>query len=163
TLDLTSVPTATDPPPVRVAVDAMGGDHAPGEVVTGALRYAREHPSDQVLLVGDEARVAKAARTLPPNTTIVHASELVGMDEQPASAVRRKRDASINVCMRLVREGRADAVVTAGHTGAGVASAILNLKRLPGVDRPALAVQMTTQKRSEERRVGKECRGGLRP
>ncbi len=145
-MDLTSVPTATDPPPVRVAVDAMGGDHAPGEVVTGALRYAREHPSDQVLLVGDEARVAKAARTLPPNTTIVHASELVGMDEQPASAVRRKRDASINVCMRLVREGRADAVVTAGHTGAGVASAILNLKRLPGVDRPALAVQMTTQK-----------------
>ena len=66
------------------------------------------------------------------------------MEEQPAVAVRRKRDASINVCMRLVRDGEADAVVTAGHTGAGVASAILHLKRLPGVDRPALAVQMIT-------------------
>ena len=66
------------------------------------------------------------------------------MDEHPAQAVRRKRDASINVCMRLVREGRADAVVTAGHTGAAVASAILHLGRLPGVDRPALAVQMVT-------------------
>ena len=66
------------------------------------------------------------------------------MDEQAAVAVRRKRDASINVCMRLVRDGEADAVVTAGHSGAGVASAILNLKRLPGVDRPALAVQMIT-------------------
>ena len=68
------------------------------------------------------------------------------MDEQPAAAVRRKRDASINVCMGLVRDGEADAVVTAGHTGAGVASAIVNLRRLPGVDRPALAVQMVTEK-----------------
>ena len=68
------------------------------------------------------------------------------MDEQPSQAVRRKRDASINVCMRLVRQGRADAVVTAGHTGAGVASAILNLGRLHGVDRPALAVQMITDR-----------------
>jgi len=68
------------------------------------------------------------------------------MDEAAAAAVRRKRDASINVCMRLVREGRADAVVTAGHTGAGVASAILHLGRLPGVDRPALAIQMVTER-----------------
>ena len=68
------------------------------------------------------------------------------MDEAPAVAVRRKKDASINVAMRLVRDGEADAVVTAGHTGAGVASAILHLKRLPGVDRPALAVQMITEK-----------------
>src|SRR5207253_10423484 len=82
----------------------------------------------------------------PPNVRMVHATEVVDMDEQPAAAVRRKRDASINVCMRLVRDGEADAVVTAGHTGAGVASAILNLRRLPGVDRPALAVQMTTAK-----------------
>src|SRR5918997_6207889 len=81
---------------------------------------------------------------LPPTVTIVPASESVTMDEHPAAAVRRKRDASINVCMRLVKEGRADAVVTAGHTGAGVASAILNLGRLRNVDRPALAVQMMT-------------------
>ena len=68
------------------------------------------------------------------------------MDEHGAAAVRRKRDASINVCMRLVKDGRADAVVTAGHTGAGVAAAILNLGRLPHVDRPALAVQLLTDR-----------------
>ena len=129
----------------RVAVDAMGGDHAPDEVVIGALDWARLHPDTQLLLVGDEARMVPFfGGALPANVTVVHASESVGMDEQPAAAIRSKRDASINVCMRLVREGHADAVVTAGHTGAGVASAIINLGRLKGVDRPALAVQMVT-------------------
>lgn len=133
--------------PVRVAVDAMGGDHAPDEVVIGAVDWARANPGTQVILVGDEARVAALiGADRPPGVTIVHATELVAMDEHPAAAVRRKRDASINVCMRLVKEGRADAVVTAGHTGAGVAAAILNLGRLKGVDRPALAVQMVTDK-----------------
>ncbi|HET7677599.1 MAG TPA: phosphate acyltransferase PlsX [Candidatus Limnocylindrales bacterium] len=132
---------------VRVAVDAMGGDHAPAEVVIGALEWARDHPETEVILVGHEPVIRKhLAGELPAHVSIVQASESVGMDEQPALAVRRKRDASINVCMRLVREGHADAVVTAGHTGAGVAAAILGLKRLPGVDRPALAVQMLTQR-----------------
>ena len=132
---------------VRVAVDAMGGDHAPEEIVRGTMTWARAHPEADVLLVGDEARIRPFIdQELPPHVSIVPASESVSMEEHPAGAVRRKRDASINVCMRLVREGRADAVVTAGHTGAGVASAILNLGRLPGVDRPALAVQMITDK-----------------
>ena len=131
----------------RVAVDAMGGDHAPEEVVRGAVDWAREHEDVDVILVGDEARITPFIdEALPAHVTIVHASEAVGMDEAPAVAVRRKKDASINVAMRLVRDGQADAVVTAGHTGAGVASAILHLKRLPGVDRPALAVQMITEK-----------------
>ena len=130
----------------RVAVEAMGGDHAPEEVVRGAVDWAREHDDVDVILVGDEARITPFIdEALPPHVTIVHATEAVGMDESPAVAVRRKKDASINVAMRLVRDGQADAVVTAGHTGAGVASAILNLKRLPGVDRPALAVQMITE------------------
>jgi glycerol-3-phosphate acyltransferase PlsX len=135
--------------PVRVAVDAMGGDHGPAETVQGALLHAREHPAEEIILVGDEARLQAAVVAEGPaagNVRIVNASEVVDMDEHPAAAVRRKRDASINVCMRLVRDGSADAVVTAGNTGAGVASAILNLRRLPGVDRPALAVQMTTAK-----------------
>ena len=133
--------------PVRVAVDAMGGDHAPDEVVVGAVDWARENADTQVLLVGDEPRLAPFIEgALPSNVSLVQASETVGMEEQPAAAVRSKRDASINVCMRLVREGRADAVVTAGHTGAGVASAIINLGRLKGVDRPALAVQLVTDK-----------------
>ena len=132
---------------VRVAVDAMGGDHAPAEVVAGSLAWSREHPEVEVLLVGDEARIAPYLDgPLPSHISIVHASESVTMEEHPAAAVRRKRDASINVCMRLVRDGKADAVVTAGHTGAGVAAAILGLGRLRGVDRPALAVQMITSK-----------------
>jgi glycerol-3-phosphate acyltransferase PlsX len=131
----------------RVAVDAMGGDHAPEEVVRGAVDWARDHADVDVILVGDEARITPFIdEALPEHVSIVQASEAVGMDEGPAVAVRRKKDASINVAMRLVRDGEADAVVTAGHTGAGVASAILHLKRLPGVDRPALAVQLITEK-----------------
>jgi glycerol-3-phosphate acyltransferase PlsX len=130
---------------VRVAVDAMGGDHAPEEIVRGAVSWAREHPETDLLLIGDEPRLRPFIDgELPGNVSLVQASESVAMEEHPAAAVRRKRDASINVCMRLVREGGADAVVTAGHTGAAVASAILFLGRLPGVDRPALAVQMLT-------------------
>jgi len=131
----------------RVAVDAMGGDHAPEEVVRGAVDWARVHPDVDVILVGDEPRIRPFIDVqLPAHVTIVQANETVGMEEAAATAVRRKRDASINVCMRLVREGKADAVVTAGHTGAGVASAILHLGRLPGVDRPALAIQMVTDR-----------------
>jgi glycerol-3-phosphate acyltransferase PlsX len=125
----------------------MGGDHAPEEVVAGSVDWARTHPDTDVILVGDAARMEPyVGADRPDNVTLVQAAESVSMDEHPAAAVRRKRDASINVCMRLVKEGRADAVVTAGHTGAGVAAAILNLGRLKGVDRPALAVQMVTDK-----------------
>ena len=133
--------------PVRVAVDAMGGDNAPGEVVIGAIEWARQHADVQIALVGDEPRLTPLIEgQLPANVSLVQAAESVGMDEHPAAAIRSKRDASINVCMRLIREGKADAVVTAGHTGAGVASAIINLGRLKGVDRPALAVQLVTDK-----------------
>ncbi len=132
---------------IRVAVDAMGGDHAPEEIVVGALEWARGNPATDLLLVGAEAKLAPyLGGGLPANVSIVEASESVAMDEHPATAVRRKRDASINVCMRLVKDGRADAVVTAGHTGAGVAASILNLGRLRGVDRPALAVQLVTDR-----------------
>jgi glycerol-3-phosphate acyltransferase PlsX len=129
----------------RVAVDAMGGDHGPEEVVGGALDYAREDRSVELLLVGDEARIARhLGSPLPERVTLVHASEVVGMHEKPAIALREKRDSSIMVATGLVREGRADAVVTAGHTGAGMAAAVVRLGRLPGVDRPALAVQIPT-------------------
>jgi glycerol-3-phosphate acyltransferase PlsX len=129
---------------VRIAVDAMGGDHGPAEVIPGSLDFARSHPEDSVILVGDEATVARIAGELPPNVRIVHAAEVIGMDEQPALALREKKDSTILVATDLVRRGQADAVVTAGHTGAGMAAAVLRLGRLPGVDRPALAVQMIT-------------------
>jgi len=122
----------------------MGGDHGPTEVVPGALDFARTHPWDEVILVGDEGVVRGLAGELPTNVRIVHASQVIGMDEHPALALREKKDASILVATDLVRRGEADAVMTAGHTGAGMAAAILRLGRLPGVDRPALAVQMIT-------------------
>jgi glycerol-3-phosphate acyltransferase PlsX len=127
-----------------VAVDAMGGDHGPSEVVPGAIDHARAHPEDRLILVGDETVILGIAGTLPPNVSIVAASEVIGMDEHPALALREKKDSSILVAVDLVKRGDADAVVTAGHTGAGMAAAVLRLGRLPGVDRPALAVQMIT-------------------
>ncbi len=130
---------------VRVAVDAMGGDHGPVEVVNGVLDYARRHPADRFVLVGDEATIRGIAGDLPDNCSIVHATQVIGMDEAPALALREKKDATILVATDLVKRGDADAVVTAGHTGAGMAAAVLRLGRLPGVDRPALAVQMITE------------------
>jgi glycerol-3-phosphate acyltransferase PlsX len=123
----------------------MGGDHAPLEIVRGTLSWALSHPSDTILLVGIPERIEKAAGgPIPPNVEIVPASQVVGMDE-PALAFKSKRDSSIMVAMDLIKQGRADALVTAGHSGAGMAAAVLRLGRLPGVDRPALAVQMITE------------------
>src|SRR4051812_42564751 len=131
---------------VTIAVDAMGGDHGPAEVVPGALDHARSHVRDRVILVGDEQTVRGLAGDLPSNVSIVHASEVIDMEEhEPALALREKKDSSILVATDLVRRGEAGAVVTAGHTGAGMAAAVLRLGRLPGVDRPALAVQLVTE------------------
>jgi phosphate acyltransferase len=121
----------------------MGGDHGAHEVVPGAIAYATANPADTVILVGVETAItAIAGSALPPNVRIVQAAQVVEMHEQPALALREKRDASILVATDLVRNGEADAVVTAGHTGAGMAAAVLRLGRLKGVDRPALAIQM---------------------
>lgn len=145
-MDLSAVREHDEDRRVRIAVDAMGGDHAPDEVVRGALLYARRQPRDGVILVGDEARVRDiVSRSVPANVSFAPASQVITMDEHPAKALRDKRDASILVAMDLVKRGEADAVVTAGHTGAGMAAAVLRLGRLPGVDRPALAVQMVTE------------------
>jgi phosphate acyltransferase len=133
------------PGEVRVAFDAMGGDHGPTEVVPGVLDYARSHPAVELILVGDDATLRRIAGPLPANVRIVHAGSVIAMDEHPALALRDKRDSSIVVATDLVKSGEADAVVTAGHTGAGMAAAILRLGRLAGVERPGLAVQMTTE------------------
>jgi glycerol-3-phosphate acyltransferase PlsX len=121
----------------------MGGDHGPGEVVAGTLDHARSHPDDTILLVGRPEVIEEVADgPLPANCRVVAARDVVGMDESPAMALREKKDASILVACDLVRRGEADAVVTAGHSGAGMAAAVLRLGRVRGVDRPALAVQM---------------------
>lgn len=130
---------------VRIAIDAMGGDHAPEEIVVGALR-AREELGVQVLLVGDPQQIESK---LPPKTNlsqveIVSAEDAVAMDEEPLTAIRRKPKASINVAMDLVKKNRADAVVSAGHSGAAMAAALLRLGRLPGIDRPAIGAVFPT-------------------
>jgi glycerol-3-phosphate acyltransferase PlsX len=122
----------------------MGGDHGAQEVIPGAVDHARAHPEDRVILVGDESVVRAIAPELPVNVAVKHASQVIGMHEHPAHALREKKDSTIVVAMDLVKGGEADAVVTAGHTGAAMAAAVLRLGRLPGVDRPALAVQMIT-------------------
>ncbi len=129
----------------RIAIDAMGGDHAPAEIVTGALR-AREELEVEVLLVGNPQQIEAI---LPQQTNlgqleIIPASEAIAMDEEPLSGIRRKPKASINVAMDLVKQKRADAVVSAGHSGAAMAAALLRLGRLKGIDRPAIGAVFPT-------------------
>ncbi|MCM2316546.1 MAG: phosphate acyltransferase PlsX [Thermoanaerobaculia bacterium] len=126
----------------RIAVDAMGGDHAPGEIVFGALDAATSFDVD-ILLVGQEARIAaeltKHAGSIPSNIEIVDAAEVVEMCDPPITPLRRKRNSSIRIAANLVGEGRAGAFVSAGNTGATWTSARAVLGMVEGVDRPALA------------------------
>jgi phosphate acyltransferase len=126
----------------RIAVDAMGGDHAPHEIVKGALLAAKEYPV-AVLLVGREEvireHLAKLGSNDPAHVEIVDARDVIEMDESAIAAVRRKRDSSLRVCARLVADGRADAMVSAGSTGATWAAARLVIGMIKGVERPALA------------------------
>ena len=124
-----------------VAVDAMGGDRAPAEVVAGALLAAEAGIS--VLLVGQEPVVAPLlegleSRALAAHVELLHAGEVVAMDDDPAKSVRRKKDSSLVRCAEAVRDGRADAMVSAGNTGATMASALLRMGRIRGIARPAI-------------------------
>ncbi|MDF2668304.1 MAG: phosphate acyltransferase [Paenibacillus sp.] len=131
---------------MRVAIDAMGGDHAPKAVVDGALAAVTEWSDIQIILVGDEARVKAefGSRAIPANITIHHAPDSIAADEEPVKAVRRKKDASMVVAGRLVREGQADAMISAGNTGALMTTGLLVVGRIKGIDRPALAPMIPT-------------------
>ncbi len=130
----------------RIAIDAMGGDYAPSELVKGALSALKSDPSLSLILVGDEG-LLRAELALNGASElaieIVHASETIGMDEA-AAAVRRKKDASINVAMGLVKRGEAQAVVALGSTGAAMSAALLSLGRIKGIERPAIGVVIPT-------------------
>jgi glycerol-3-phosphate acyltransferase PlsX len=125
---------------VLIALDAMGGDHAPAEIIAGAI-LARNERGVEAVLVGPagviEQELARHGES-PAAWQIVHAAEAIGMDEHPAQAVRAKRESSINVAMELVKRGVASAFVSAGNTGAVMASALMTLGRVPGIERPAL-------------------------
>ena len=123
-----------------IALDVMGGDRAPGEPVRGAL-LAHNEFDIQIALVGSPEIVREELAhhgAVPSGIEVVAASEAIAMDEQPVQAVRQKKDASINVALGLVKRGVADAFVSAGNTGAVMASALLNLGRVKGIERPAL-------------------------
>src|SRR5690606_7168068 len=114
---------------MRLVLDAMGGDHAPGANIEGGVLFAREHPEHEVVLVGDVARVREPlARAGPPaNVSLHHASEVVEMDEHASAAFRRKKDSSLRVGFELVRGGDASALVSAGNSGAVMAGGMLVL------------------------------------
>ncbi|PAW70993.1 MAG: phosphate acyltransferase [Verrucomicrobiia bacterium Tous-C5FEB] len=136
---------------MKVALDAMGGDHAPAVNIGGAIDALRYYPKLQHLyLVGDESQLkiecARQGLDLGnPRVSIVHAEEAIGMSEPGAKSVRRKKQSSINIAMEMVREGHADAFVSAGNTGAAVASATLKLRTLPGVDRAGIATAIPNE------------------
>lgn len=125
----------------------MGGDHAPGEVIQGALDAVRDLGLEIILVGREEAIQAelKARGGVPSGVTIYPASEVIGYDEPPVQAVRRKKDASLVVAARLVKEGQADAVLSAGSTGALLAAGLFMVGRMPGIERPALGTPVPTR------------------
>jgi glycerol-3-phosphate acyltransferase PlsX len=130
----------------KIAVDAMGGDFAPDEIIAGAIRASEELEVD-IYLVGETARLQaylQQHHQNPKNVEIIEADGVIEMEEEPLGALRRKPQASINVAMELVKEGRAQAVVSAGHSGAAMAAALLRLGRLMGIDRPAIGAVFPT-------------------
>lgn len=133
---------------MRIAVDAMGGDHAPREIVAGAVEAARSLKDLTLLiLIGQEEVIRQELKQygpIPPKLVIRHAAEVVGMEETPALAIRKKKDNSISKMMDLINAGEADAAVSAGNTGAMVVAATLKLRTLEGIQRPAIATVMPT-------------------
>jgi phosphate acyltransferase len=129
----------------RIALDAMGGDFAPAAIVAGAIK-AQSELDVEVILVGDTAQIEACLQqqNSPHKFQIVAAEGTIEMDEEPLSALRRKPKASINLAMKLIKDGQADAVVSAGHSGAAMAAALLRLGRLKGIERPAIAAIFPT-------------------
>jgi glycerol-3-phosphate acyltransferase PlsX len=128
---------------IKIAVDAMGGDYAPRQNVSGAVSAARHAKGRfEIVLVGDKQKIqsqlSRHFRTQDLAITIVHASEKVEMNESPAVALKQKKNTSIAVAMQLHKEGKVDAVVSAGNTGAALASALFQLRKIKNVNRPAI-------------------------
>ncbi len=125
---------------MRIAVDALGGDHAPDEVIAGTLSAARKLAGHEFILVGDHEAVEPIlGRDIPENVSTREARGTVGMDEDPAAALRARPESSIAVCAGMVRSDEADALFSAGNTGATVAAALLGVGRLKNCRRPAIA------------------------
>ncbi|NKB37017.1 MAG: phosphate acyltransferase PlsX [Gammaproteobacteria bacterium] len=129
-----------------IALDAMGGDHGPAEIIPAALHSLRQHKNLEIILVGDEDTIltilAQKSAQDHERIKIKHASEVVEMHEAPSLALRNKKDSSMRIAIQLVKDGQASACVSAGNTGALMAMARFVLKMLPGIDRPAICSMM---------------------
>lgn len=131
--------------PITIALDCMGGDHGPDVVVPAAFKALSRHPALQLILVGQESVIEQTIQAQKKNSDrlhIRHASQVVEMDELPSQALRGKKDSSMRVAINLVKEGEAQACVSAGNTGALMATARFVLKTLPGIDRPAICTAL---------------------
>jgi len=124
---------------LRIAIDAMGGDNAPQAIVQGTIDAARAYADVTLVLVGDETQIRPLLGDAPRNIEVVHASEVIQPDDEPVRSVRRKKDASMVVAARMVKEGQADGFVSAGNTGALMAASLLIVGRVENIERPALA------------------------
>jgi len=128
---------------MRIALDAMGGDYAPKNTVAGAVMALREYPRiTKLFLTGDEQAIKAELATLgctDPRIEIVHTTQVVEMSDAAVEAVRRKKDSSVSRAVDLVKAGQADAIVSAGHTGAAVAATTIKLRTLEGIERPGIA------------------------
>lgn len=130
-----------------IALDAMGGDHAPGPIVAGALKALEVDPELKVTLVGEESAIrAQIGSKVPERATIFHCTQVIGMDESPAAGFRRKPDNSIARCWQLLAQGKVGGIVSAGNTGAMVAGGLFSRRFLKHIDRPAIATVMPTLK-----------------
>lgn len=127
-----------------IAIDAMGGDHAPDSNVLGGLEAAKEWKDTEIILVGDETRIRALLKEIPSNLKIVHTTEIIEAEDEPVKAVRRKKDASMVVAGRMVKEGNAQAMISAGNTGALMTTGLLVVGRIKGIERPALAPMIPT-------------------
>jgi phosphate acyltransferase len=134
---------------MKIALDAMGGDFGPSHLVPGAVMALREYPHiSKLFLVGDTAQIEAELKKQNCNNgkiDIVHATQVVDMSDRAVEAVRRKKDSSISRAVDLVKRDKADAVVSAGHTGAAVAASAIKLRTLPGIDRPGIAAVLPTE------------------
>jgi glycerol-3-phosphate acyltransferase PlsX len=134
---------------MKIALDAMGGDFGPSHLVPGAVMALREYPHiSKLFLVGDTPQIEAELKKLNYNDSkidIIHSTQVVDMSDKAWSAVRRKKDSSVSRAVDLVKHGEADAIVSAGHTGAAVAASMIKLRTLPGIDRPGIAAVLPTE------------------
>ena len=134
---------------MKIALDAMGGDFGPPNLVAGAVMALREYRHiEQLYLVGDQQQIEmelQKHQCSDARIEIVHSTQVVDMSDRAWTAVRRKKDSSVSRAVDLVKRGQADAIVSAGHTGASVAASMIKLRTLPGIDRPGIAAVLPTE------------------